>query len=415
MGPVTDPNWSPSVSNERQTTPGMNSRLIKTPDSQLRVTHLKLRNWRNFKNVDVDIAERCFIFGPNASGKSNFLDALRFLRDLTVDPGGLQFAVQSRGGMRAVRSLFSRNNNKGKTTIGVSIGTDEVPTIWEYELTFDEESKLKRPIVVEEIVRNKGILVLDRKATSEDDAETLTQSRIEQVTQNRDFRPVAEFFRSIGYLHLVPQVIRDPKRSGDGYNDPYGGDFIARIAKTSKQDKTRRLKLINAALKLAVPQLDDLQQILDIDGQPHLQARYKNWRPSSGFQNERDFSDGTLRLIGLLWSLQEKSGPALLEEPELSLHDAVVEQLPSMIARATKRTGRQVIATTHAWAILDDEGLGCDEVLVLTSGAEGTKAAVAGEFREVKKLIDSNFSLREALHSELILPDIKQLKFLDFA
>ena len=37
-----------------------------------RITHLGLSNWRNFPKVDVDLAGRAFLVGPNASGKSNF-------------------------------------------------------------------------------------------------------------------------------------------------------------------------------------------------------------------------------------------------------------------------------------------------------------------------------------------------------
>lgn len=42
----------------------------------MRIIHLRLLNWRNFKSVDVQVGERLFVFGPNASGKSNLLDAL---------------------------------------------------------------------------------------------------------------------------------------------------------------------------------------------------------------------------------------------------------------------------------------------------------------------------------------------------
>ncbi|MCK9218386.1 MAG: AAA family ATPase, partial [Firmicutes bacterium] len=39
------------------------------------ISHIKLQNWKNFQRVDVDLQERMFIVGPNAAGKSNFLDA----------------------------------------------------------------------------------------------------------------------------------------------------------------------------------------------------------------------------------------------------------------------------------------------------------------------------------------------------
>jgi predicted ATPase len=52
------------------------------------VTRLKLKNWRNFREVDVPLRERTFLLGPNAAGKSNLLDVFRFLRDIAKPAGG---------------------------------------------------------------------------------------------------------------------------------------------------------------------------------------------------------------------------------------------------------------------------------------------------------------------------------------
>lgn len=52
------------------------------------ISHIKMKNWRNFRNVDTPLGRRIFLVGANASGKSNFLDALRFLRDIAKTEGG---------------------------------------------------------------------------------------------------------------------------------------------------------------------------------------------------------------------------------------------------------------------------------------------------------------------------------------
>ncbi|WP_422412990.1 MULTISPECIES: AAA family ATPase [unclassified Endozoicomonas] len=65
-----------------------------------------------------------------------------------------------------------------------------------------------------------------------------------------------------------------------------------------------------------------LRYIRNERGQPHLEAQYEHYRPNAGWQSEEHFSDGTLRLLGILWSLMEGMGVLLLEEPELSLHSA---------------------------------------------------------------------------------------------
>ena len=63
--------------------------------------------WRNFRQeTSLTLRGRTFFVGPNASGKSNILDALRFIRDVAAM--GLNDAVSVRGGMRDVRSLHAR-------------------------------------------------------------------------------------------------------------------------------------------------------------------------------------------------------------------------------------------------------------------------------------------------------------------
>lgn len=61
-------------------------------------TEVTLRNWKNFGNATAFLAERAFVIGANASGKSNFLDAFRFLKDVVKN--GLQKAVNARGGIK---------------------------------------------------------------------------------------------------------------------------------------------------------------------------------------------------------------------------------------------------------------------------------------------------------------------------
>jgi hypothetical protein len=73
----------------------------------------------------------------------------------------------------------------------------------------------------------------------------------------------------------------------------------------------------------------------------------------------------TLRLLGLLWVVLDGVGPLLLEEPELSLHPEVVRFIPQMFARMQRRSGRQVMVSTHSTDLLRDEGIGLDEVLLL--------------------------------------------------
>ena len=359
----------------------------------MRLTHLTLKNWRNFKQADFDLRDRLFIVGPNASGKSNLLDALRFLRQIASAGGGFQEAVASRGGIARVRCLAARSFNHGRVTLSISIGDDDVPDEWTYEITFSAEPRGRhRPVLVSEVVSRRGRTVIERP-TDEDEAdpERMTQTYLEQVNANREFRRIAEFFESIR---------RKPERIGNPDGDPYGSDLLLRMARMPARTRGRHFRRISQALKAAVPQLDQLELVQDEIGHWHLEACYRHWRPQPARHDEQSFSDGTLRLIGLLWSLLEgrgDRGPTLLDEPELSLHTSVVRQLPTVFTRTRSAGGPQVLVSTHSREILEDPGVGMDEAVVLYPGGEGTEAVSAAAIPDIQHLLDAGLSLAEIL------------------
>jgi predicted ATPase len=361
----------------------------------MRFFELVLENWRNFQRVDVTLQQRVFVAGPNASGKSNLLDALNFLREIASPGGGLQNSVADRGGVSKIRCLAARRYSD--LVFQIKIGEDKIE--WTYRLTLSQDNQ-RRPIVKSEIVSHCGTRLLLRPDENDRrDPERLTQTHLEQVSANSEFRQVAEFLSSIRYLHVVPQLIREPERHkprSDKERDPYGSDFLEQIAKASDKVRNSRLLSIKRALTIALPQLQTLELERDEVGVPHLRGRFEHWRPKAGWQREDQFSDGTLRLIGLLWAVLDGAGPLLLEEPELSLHPTVVAFIPQMLWNITRKRRRQIILTTHSPEMLSDKGIGADEVLLLHPSPEGTEVEAGNENEKVLALLNSGLSAAEA-------------------
>ena len=371
------------------------------------VTRLELQAWRNFsRQTEIQLGGRAFFIGPNASGKSNILDALRFLRDVAGE--GLQGAVAVRGGMSEIRSLHTRRFPGVR--IVVDVGSREQPARWSYELHFRVHPQKHVPIIEGERVRENGETLLERPDDKDrGDDERLTQTHLEQVGENQKFRVLARFFESIRYLHIVPHVVREFRCDGDYRGDPFGSDFLEQIAATNKRSRESRLKRIQEALRAAVPQFEKLELDRDLTGDWHLYADYKHWRPKAARQTEAIFSDGTLRLLGLLWALTEPGGPLLLEEPELSLHDALVSRLAGLMARMNRKTGRQVLVTTHSVALLRDPGIDLREIHLLEPGAEGTIIRSAATLKDVATLIEQGLSPGEAIMPLAAARDVHQL------
>lgn len=380
--------------------------MAKAKGKMFRFTHIKLGNWRNFAQVNVDLERRGFLIGPNASGKSNFLDVFRFLSDLVSVGGGFQEAVRKRSGVSSLRCLAARRYSD--IVMCIRVGSDENLHAWEYELHFSQDN-LRRPIVKLERVAKKGSVILERPDDKDKlDSERLKQTYIEQVYANQPFREVADFFSSVRYLHIVPQLVRDPDRSVGRKQDPYGGDFLDQIGRTPERIQTSRLKRIENALRVAVPQLKALEFWRDGRGIPHLRGKHEHWRPQT-WQTEDQFSDGTLRLLGLLWATLDGSGPLLLEEPELSLHPEAVRFIPQMFARIQGRSGRQVLISTHSSDLLRDDGIGLDEALLLQPSGEGTTVQTAASFGEIKALLDGGMSLADAVIPRTRPENVEQL------
>ena len=371
----------------------------------MQITHVTAHNWRNFKNLDFAVADRLLIVGPNAAGKSNLLDLFRFLGDISRKGGGLAAALEARGGLSRARCLFARNNHKGELAIMVDLrdGEDD----WRYELAIKgKKGGHNRPIVVREIVTRNGSELLSRPDANDDrDPDQLTQTHLEQISANREFRPIAEYFAKVNYFHLVPQMIRYPQAGGASPR-AFGSSMIADMNATPVRTRQAWFRRIERALQSAVPGFETLRLEVDKAGQPHLIAGYRNWRRNPSEQNETDFSDGTLRLIGLLWTIissPANGGVLLLEEPELSLNAAVVQKLASLLAMAQRGTSMQVILSTHSPELLDDEGIRPGEVLVLQVTSDATVANQLSEIAEVEAQISADLPLSEVV-AELINP-----------
>jgi predicted ATPase len=373
------------------------------------ITRLKLKNWRNFKKVDVNLRDRVYVIGPNASGKSNLLDVLRFLRDVAKpEGGGLQKSVKDRGGITKLRCLLARKDPEISIEVELSERADEAP-LWRYTLAFKSEGKgQQRPLVSREKVENlhTSKILLDRPNSDDiHDPERLTQTHLEQINTNRAFREVADFFSSVTYLHLVPQLLKHAEELG-GYrmeNDPFGQAFLERIAKTPEKTSHARLLKIEAVLRVCVPNMRNLRFVRDeVTGTPHLEALYEHWRPDAGWQREDQFSDGTLRLLGIMWSLLEGNSLLLLEEPELSLNEDIVRQIHKLIWRMQRQAKyrRQIFITTHSEALLEDRSIDPREVVRLETTKDGTTVVEATE--EEKKMIAAGYTIAEAL-----LPKVK--------
>lgn len=239
---------------------------------------------------------------------------------------------------------------------------------------------ISKETVIKRDENGKEATVLNRPDRYDNvDQERLTQTSLEQINTNMEFREIVQFLSSVTYLHLIPQLLRYPDQVTITKldEDPFGQALLDRIANTPKRTRDARLAKIEDALRICVPQMRDLKYEEE-RGKPHLQALYEHWRPDAGWQREDQFSDGTLRLLAIMWMLLDGDTTLLLEEPELSLNEEIVDQIPTLIWKMQRvaKHKRQVFVTTHSRSMLSESGIAPEEILLLEPGTNGTTIPV---------------------------------------
>lgn len=116
-----------------------------------------------------------------------------------------------------------------------------------------------------------------------------------------------------------------------------------------------------------------------------------------------------MRLIGLLWSVLDGDEPLLLEEPELSLHPALVRRLPALLSGAAARAERQLLVSTHSAELLSDPSIAPADVLLLQPTKDGTVVQAASTRAEITALVDAGVPLADAVLPLVAPPKLERL------
>ena len=364
------------------------------------IKRLIAQNWRNFQHIDVQLSERQFIVGPPASGKSNLLDIFRCLREIAADAGGFQNAIAARGGTAQLRCFTA--NPDAAIALELHLAPNAAaPATWRYAIGFGQ---VPPTLTHERVWQGDKLLLARPTAEDEKTPERLTRSVLEKNSE-APYSELTHFLQAITELQLSPKLHHFPDgiqqdTAADNANGQGVNALLERIASADEETRRARLKTIEAGLTLAVPQFAQLAFIRDSDtGHPHLQARYSHWPPQAGWQREDRFSDGTLRLIGLLWALLESDSVLLLEEPELSLNPEIVSQFAPIFWGMQARKEQQILISTQSDVMLAEPGIDSTEVLMLTPTETGTTAKLAADIEDVQVLLNAGLTAGEVVFS----------------
>jgi len=377
------------------------------------IRRVVLRNYKSIGHCDVSLQPLTYLVGQNGSGKSNFLDALHFVRDALA--GSLDSAINERGGLNEVRRRSGGHPNHFGIRLEIRLrdGRDG----W-YAFQIGAMPGGGYEVQSEECVivgSEKGPFFRIAKGRLYDCSETtfpsITSDRLALVAASgfTAFRPVFNALTAMGFYNLNPKLMRELQKPQDGRLLKPVGENIASVIGHLERVAPDRIKTIKEYLQSVVPMVHGMERkaigpMETLEFRQDMAGAKHPWRFLA-----QNMSDGTLRALGVMTALLQGNvdySPTLIgiEEPETALHPAASAALREVLIQAAKHT--QVLVTSHSPDLLDNPGIEADSILSVVSEAGETKIAPLDEAsREV--LHDHLFTAGELLRANQLAPDRK--------
>ena len=383
------------------------------------ITELQVENFKSFGSDMRPLALRPlnFIVGANASGKTNLLSALRFLKIALLQ--NVEIAVGEFEGPSEVRNKIQRERKETKpvrlhlkvdgTKLGklrFGKGSAKSPKSFNYHVQIDVRSNDEEPVVLSEELsaeftdENQQVLRYkmsrsQNQVTIEDAVFGHGQPAVPIPPQDSSrlaagtgfFSPPLALFRNYiegwSFFNINPTIARQPCKEVPELALGEAGEYLAAILhKLEKQNGEKgSLEQIVAGLRGAVPGFKNVRtKPLEVEGKWTFQVVEDRIR---GAINPRSVSDGTIRLLAMMviahWSAR-RSTMLAIEEPENGLHPHLSKHIVDLLRTASET--RQVLVTTHNPDFLDE--LESEEVILCDKKEGFTVIHQASEITEIK-------------------------------
>ena len=375
------------------------------------IQRVVLRSYKSIAQCDIRLQPLTYLVGQNGAGKSNFLDALHFVRDALT--GSLDNALSERGGLKEVRRRSSGHPNH--MGIRIDFRLMDGRQGW-YALRIGALASGGHEVQNEECViggMGKGpffrIAKGQLQGSSEATFPTVTNDRLALVAASglTAFRPVFDGLATMGFYNLNHKIMRELQKPQDGRLLKPVGENIASVIHHLQRVAPDRMQFIKEYLQSVAPMVQGLERIAigpmeTLEFRQDVAGAQHPWRFLA-----QNMSDGTLRALGVLTALLQSNvdySPTLIgiEEPETALHPAASSALREVLVQAARHT--QVLVTSHSPDLLDDNSINADAILaVVSEGGETKIAPLDAASRQM--LREHLFSAGELLRMNQLAPD----------
>jgi predicted ATPase len=355
------------------------------------IRRLIVQGFRSIRSEVVDFDNPTFLVGRNGSGKSNLVDALAFLGEAMTMP--LTEVFSRRGGGRVVchgSSVLSHPGDYRRIRLRVVLGAigDEIAgaryAIEVAAMGADRSSYAvqREQCVIEDAEgrrnwfdRDTGRERFESNADGIHPRLILDHLALPLIGGDERFASVFRALEGIRAYSIDPDRMRESQVPDSGRTlrgDGSNAASVLRQLAANDPDDIRRICEILGAIVPTIERID----VRDYGSKLGLEFTQR-WAdgPGSLTLEASGMSDGTLRALGLMASIYQRSTPSLMaiEEPEATIHPGALGIVLDVLRHASKRT--QVLVTTHSPEVLDTDWLEDRHIRIVTWQDGATRVA----------------------------------------
>jgi predicted ATPase len=413
---------------------------------------IRVKNFKSFKELHVDLGTFNILIGANASGKSNFIRVIEFLRD--IERHGLDNAIQLQGGREyltnlnigvgeslSVEVVLSEGAGKtGRIIASSKDGTNHLflddPEI-SYSFSIHFRKKGAGFDVLDDRLVFKGLFKTWSRTAEGGERVRRQHDGVGEVVVTRDgetisVKTIPPEGLSLAEYEVMPWLLRGnvPQRSlvlehaESVTGRPLQGiaiyDFDPKLPKkatpiTGKADLEEDGSNLAIVLKNIIENGDQKRKLENLLGDllPFVAGlEVEKFADKSLLFSLREtyakkqslpaslISDGTINITALIAALYfEKKPVAIIEEPERNIHPSLISKLVAMMKDASQ--GKQIIVTTHNPEVVRHADIG-DVLLVSRNGDGFSTISRPSENNEVKVFLQNEMGLEELFVENLL-------------
>ena len=405
---------------------------------ELGISNIHISNFKSFKDLDVELGDFNVVIGANASGKSNFIEVFKFLRDISMD--GLDNAISMQGGVEFLPNLNIGSSrildveatweiNRGRVKdvnnklIGIKLNDvcytfnlnfqndnyhlekDVAKYRWNFHKMANEDDEIKEK---EYLGKTSGTIRINKNTNEfeynaeipknipikkEDLFVPIIGEKIDTLFLQHPLFGIMLLFENIWDRLAIYDF--DPKKSrratpisGESYLKEDGSN-LAIVLRGIEKDIDKTKKLLNL-LQDVLPFIKDIgiQKFIDKSLMLSIREFYTN-KDLPAFL----MSEGTINILMYIIALYfEEDIVTIIEEPERHIHPSLIAKLVEMMKDASRN--RQVIITTHNPEILKHVNL--KDILLVSRDKQGfSQITRPGTKEEIKTFLENEIGIEE--------------------